>query len=171
MKWVLIIVAATAGLVGVIALIGATLPQNHIASRSARLSAPPDTIWSLITDVARYPSWRKDVTSVELVGGKPLLTWREVAGGDRLTFEATTSEPDSHFVAHIADRGLPFGGSWDYRIAPEGTGTRVTITENGEVYNPIFRFISTYVMGQTATIDKYLAALAVRTGDTDAGRK
>ena len=66
----------------------------------------------------------------------------------------------------IADKGIPFGGSWDYRIAPDGTGSRITITENGQVYNPIFRFVSRYVLGHTATLDKYLTALAARVGDT-----
>ena len=60
---------------------------------------------------------------------------------------------------------LPFGGSWDYLIEPDGTGSKLTVTENGEVYNPIFRFVSRYVMGHTATMDKYLAALAAKTGD------
>ena len=36
---------------------------------------------------------------------------------------------------------------------------RFTITENGEVYNPIFRFLSRYVMGYTATMDRYLQAV------------
>jgi hypothetical protein len=31
------------------------------------------------------------------------------------------------------------------------------ITEDGEVYNPVFRFVSRFVMGHTATMDKYLA--------------
>ena len=69
-------------------------------------------------------------------------------------------------MTHIADKELPFGGTWDYRLEPAGTGSRITITENGEVYNPIFRFVSRYFMGHTATIDKYLTALARRTGDT-----
>ena len=33
------------------------------------------------------------------------------------------------------------------------------ITENGEVYNPLFRFMSRFVFGHTATIDKYLEDL------------
>jgi hypothetical protein len=69
-------------------------------------------------------------------------------------------------VTVIADKGIPFGGSWDYRIIPEGAGSRITITENGEVYNPIFRFVSRYVIGHTATLDKYLSALATKVGDT-----
>ncbi|MGH9420710.1 MAG: hypothetical protein ACRD3J_12105, partial [Thermoanaerobaculia bacterium] len=72
----------------------------------------------------------------------------------------------SHFVTVITDKGIPFGGSWDYRILPDGTGSRITITENGEVYNPIFRFVSRFVIGHTATLDKYLSALAAKVGDT-----
>jgi hypothetical protein len=60
---------------------------------------------------------------------------------------------------------LPFGGWWEYVIAPAGSGSRVTITEHGEVYNPIFRFVSRYVMGQTKTLDSYLTALAAKLGD------
>lgn len=165
MKWLLIVVGVMAALVGGVVLIGMTLPQNHTASRSVHLSGSPDTVWNLITDVERYPAWRKDVTSVDSVTQGPVLTWRETTGGDRITYEATTSERPTHFVARIADKGLPFGGTWDYRLEPDGTGTVLTITENGEVYNPLFRFVSRYLMGHTGTIDRYLAALASRTGD------
>jgi len=40
--------------------------------------------------------------------------------------------------------------------------TEVTITEDGEVYNPIFRFMSAYVFGHTATIEQYLTDLESR---------
>jgi hypothetical protein len=93
------------------------------------------------------------------------IAWREVSKGDGISYEGTTSEEPTHFVAQITDKGIPFGGSWDYRIQPEGTGSRITITENGEVYNPFFRFVSRYVMGHTATIDRYLTNLSAKTGD------
>jgi hypothetical protein len=35
------------------------------------------------------------------------------------------------------------------------SGTELTITENGEVYNPLFRFVSRFIMGHAATIEKY----------------
>jgi hypothetical protein len=57
----------------------------------------------------------------------------------------------------IADSTLPFGGKWTYELTPSGTGTMLRITEDGEVYNPVFRFVSRFVMGHTATMDKYLA--------------
>lgn len=166
MKWVWIVLGVLAVAVAVVLVVGATLPQSHTASRTARLNAPPDSVWALIADVERYPSWRSEVDSVETVqspDGK--VSWREISGSDKITFEAETMERPSRLVARIADKGLPFGGSWDYRIEPEGAGSRITITENGEVYNPVFRFVSRYVLGHTATLDKYLKSLAAKLGD------
>jgi uncharacterized protein YndB with AHSA1/START domain len=171
MKWLLSIVAIIVVLVGLVAAIGAALPVNHVASRSADLSLPPDKIWAIVTEPAQYPAWRSDVTKVERQPGTP-LRWVEFSNGDKITYQADAFEPPSHFVARIADPNLPFGGRWDYRIEPAGAGSRITITEHGEVYNPIFRFVSRFVMGHTATIDKYLTALASRTGDSYApGRR
>ena len=59
----------------------------------------------------------------------------------------------------IADPELPFGGTWTYELKPEGTGTRLVITERGEVYNPIFRFMSRFVFSRTATMEKMVADL------------
>jgi hypothetical protein len=35
----------------------------------------------------------------------------------------------------------------------------VTIREDGEVYNPVFRFASRFIIGHDATTRKYIAAL------------
>lgn len=165
MKWVLLVVAVAAVIVGGVAVIGLTLPQDHIVSRTARLSAPPDSVWSIITNVADFPIWRKDVKSVEQVRGTTLFTWRENMSHGKLTFEATTLDAPRHLVAHIVGENQGFGGSWDYLIEPDGTGSKITITENGKVFNPVFRFISHYLIGQAATLDNYLSALSARTGD------
>jgi hypothetical protein len=66
----------------------------------------------------------------------------------------------------IADKDLPYGGQWTYELEPQGLQTALRITEDGEIYNPVFRFVSRFVMGHTATIDNYLRALASRTGDS-----
>ena len=147
--------------VAIITIVGFLLPQEHVATRDAVVAAPPDAVFRIVTDVGRYPEWRPDVSRVELLGAAP-LRWREHAGGDVLTYEATVDKPPMVFVARIADTDLQFGGTWTYELKPEGAGTRVTITERGEVYNPIFRFMSRFVLSQTATMEKYLAALTVR---------
>ena len=172
MKIALIVAGVLAGLVAVVLVVGSSLPQNHTVSRSASFAVPPDSVWDAVTRVEDYPAWRRSLDSVSLIpvpGGK--LSWRETSGSDKLTFEAVTVERPGHFVTRIADKGIPFGGSWDYRIVADATGSRITITENGEVYNPVFRFVSKYVMGHTSTIDKYLSDLAARLGGTyEAGK-
>ena len=52
-----------------------------------------------------------------------------------------------------------------HALEGEGNATRVTITEYGEVYNPIFRFMSKYIMGHNGTMDGYLTALAKKFGN------
>jgi hypothetical protein len=68
-------------------------------------------------------------------------------------------------VTRIADPEQPFGGTWTFELAPADGGTRLTITERGEVYNPIFRALGRFVFGHTATIDQYLRALGAAFGD------
>jgi len=62
-------------------------------------------------------------------------------------------------VVRIADPKLPFGGTWTYEITPAPEGSSLRIREDGEVYNPIFRFVSRFVVGYSGTIDAYLKSL------------
>jgi hypothetical protein len=60
-KWILIIVAAIAGLIAIMAIIGALLPKRHVASRTAKFSTDAETIWKTMTDFASVPSWWPEV--------------------------------------------------------------------------------------------------------------
>ena len=55
-------------------------------------------------------------------------------------------------------------------VSPEATppGSELTITEDGEVSNPIFRFISRFVFGHAATIEGFLKSVEAIAG-TPAG--
>ena len=52
-----------------------------------------------------------------------------------------------------------FGGSWTFELRAQGSYTQLTITENGEVYNPLFRFVAKYIMGYNSSMDKFLGQL------------
>jgi len=66
----------------------------------------------------------------------------------------------------IADTELAFGGSWTYELARTPTGgTSLSITEDGEVYNPIFRFMSKFFFSPVATIEKVQRSLAKKLGE------
>ncbi|HVG90391.1 MAG TPA: SRPBCC family protein, partial [Alphaproteobacteria bacterium] len=130
---------------------------------SIALHHPADVVGSLISGP---PTWRPDVTSYqELPPHEGHRMWRETdKHGQTITFEAMESVPPRRLVTQIADNKLPFGGTWIYEIVPAGDSCTLTITENGEVYNPLFRFVSRFIIGQTATIDRYLGALKAKLG-------
>ncbi len=50
-------------------------------------------------------------------------------------------------------------------LSPADNGTRMRITENGEVPNVLFRFMSGFVFGHTGTMDTYLKALGRKFGE------
>ena len=138
---------------------GYALPVAHVATRDAVLPAPPERIFAVLTDVEAFPKWRSDVQGVEVIARTPQVRWRERDSDGTITFEVQESEPPRRLVTRIADRTLPFGGAWTFTLQPADDGTRLTITENGEVYNPLFRVMSRFVFGHTATIDRYLEDL------------
>jgi uncharacterized membrane protein len=167
MRTILIVVLTGVGLLGlllgVVAIIGSRLPSAHVASRSILLHKSSDEVYQVIRDVGNTPAWRTDLKSVELLGspnGK--LNYREHGKQGDVTYELAEDVPGQRLVTRIVDENLGYSGSWTIVLTKEGSATRVTITENGEVSNVLFRFMSRYVFGHTATMDGYLAALAKR---------
>jgi hypothetical protein len=159
---------AVVGLVVVIAtvlLVGSTLPVKHEVTREATYRATPVQLFALMRNVSDYPSWQRSVSKVEMlpdIDGKQRM--RETNSGQAITYELSDIVPNQRMVSHIVDAKLPFGGSWTYELVP-GQATDATtlrITENGEVYNPVYRFVSRFLMGHSSTIDKYLEAVATR---------
>ena len=161
-------VMAVTGLVVLIVmvlLVGSYLPVKHQVTREATYRATPVQLFALIRNVDDYPSWQKSVSKVEVlpdVDGKPRM--RETNSGQTVTYELSDIVPNKRIVSRIVDDKLPFGGSWTYELIPgqSADASTLRITENGEVYNPVFRFVSRFVMGHSATIDKYLEAVATR---------
>jgi hypothetical protein len=164
MKWVLIVLGGLAALAAVAALIGAALPQGHHATRRARFRAKPDVIFAVLSGP---PDWR---TGVKAFGNLPdkdgrKQWWEQDSHNQRITFELVEASPPARLVVRIADRGLPFGGTWTFDIADEPQGAALRITEDGEVYNVIFRFMARFVFGYTGSIETYLRDLGRKFGE------
>ena len=167
MRWVLGIAGPLVLLVLIACVIGYTLPKAHVASASVRLAAPPDSIWTSLTDVAAFPTWRPGLSRVEVLpDANGQRGWREFAKHDAVSYGVVESSPPGGLVTRIADPNLPYGGTWTYDLIPDESGTRLTITENGEVYNPIFRFVSRFIMGHTSMMEAVLRALGTKHGET-----
>lgn len=156
---------ALLALVGMVVGVGAVLPVSHTATVSTRVAASPAEVWALITDVERFPEWRPGVTAIHRLedrDGRPV--WREESATGPLTFWIEEWDPPRRLVARIVDEGLPFGGRWTYEVSPDGDGARLRITEAGEVYHPVFRFMSRFVFGHEGTIRDYLQGVETELG-------
>ena len=165
MRIVVVLLAVVVGLGLVVVLVGLMLPVKHESAMSVAIPATPEAVWAALTDVAAYPRWRGDVTSVEMLpADSGHVAWREQGKNGAISYVIEQAEAPKRLVTRITDKSLPFGGAWEYVVAPEGTGSRVRITEHGEVYNPVFRFVSRFIMGHTTTVSAYLKALGARFG-------
>ena len=165
MRIVAVLLAVVVGLGLTVVLVGYLLPVKHVATVSARVPASPDQVWQALTDIAAYATWRGDVTSVEMLAADSgHVAWREHGKNRAISYAIAHTEAPRRLVTRITDKSLPFGGTWEYVVTPDGAGSRVQITEHGEVYNPVFRFVSRFVMGHTATASAYLKALGARFG-------
>jgi uncharacterized protein YndB with AHSA1/START domain len=174
MKYALYVLAALVALVLVIVAVGAMLPVKHTASRQVKLHQPPESVFALINDPASFPAWRgkvkrsKEIKVEILPDRNGHRVFRETGADGTSLYEVESTEPNKRLVTRIADPSLPFGGKWTYEILPAGDSTTLRITEDGEVYNPLFRFVSRFVFGHSATIDQYLRDVRKRFGEDPA---
>lgn len=153
-------------LIGVVAVIGSRLPKDHVASRSIVLKRPPEEVYKLVRAFDSAPKWRADVKHVEIdvrAGGP--VHFREEGANGVVNYALVKDVPNEEIVTRILDTDLGYSGQWTYTFAPENSGTRVTIREDGEVSNVLFRFMSRYVFGHTATMDSCLTSLAKHFGE------
>ncbi len=140
MRWAVSVVLLLIGVIGVVALVGSFLPVSHEASRAAEFSRPPGEVHALVSNLQDYPAWWPEAdTKVEIVENTPPI---------RLV---------TRIVGETA-----FGGTWTMEIVPTPGGSRLTITERGEIYNPIFRTLAKFVFGYTSTMDRCLKAAQQR---------
>ena len=122
--------------IGGMVIVGWALPAAHEASRHAEFNQPPEAVYALISDVKNYSTW-----------------WPENA----VDVEVVEAVPPEKFVTRIVGESA-FGGTWTWVIEKTPDGARATVTERGEIYNPIFRTLARFVFGYTSTMENCLAA-------------
>jgi len=168
MRYVYIGLGSIIALVVIVVVIGWMLPVRHSATVARTYKASAPALFGLLTDVPSFPTWRREITKIDVLPDENgHRRWKETTkNGPPITFMVERSVPNQLLVGRIADPTLPFGGTWTYELTPAGDGsTTLRITEDGEVYNPIFRFVSRFVMGHDATMKQYLSAVGNRFAD------
>jgi hypothetical protein len=162
MKLLLIGIGTLVALIFLVVIIGTLLPKAHTVSRSAVFKATPEQLFALIDGPQ---TWRSNVKKYEPVDeANGLRQWRETdSRGQTITYEAVECHPPTLLKTRIITKNLPCSGTWTLHLEPMDRSTVLRITEEGEVYNPVFRFVSRLVIGQTSTIETYLRDVGTAT--------
>ncbi|HYJ80395.1 MAG TPA: SRPBCC family protein [Longimicrobiaceae bacterium] len=157
MKWLLVAGLVVVALVAIVFAVGMMLPVGHTASRTAQVSRPPGEVWALLATPERFPAWRSGIKSATSLQSEGRWSgWREEGKFGPMAYALVEADAPRRLVARVEGEKA-FGGTWTYLLEPvDGGATRLTITEDGEVYSPLFRFMSRFVFGHHATIDQYL---------------
>lgn len=147
-------------------VIGYALPKRHVAARAIVLRQKPADVFALISDFRNGASWRSGLQQVEMLPDREgHARFRERGKNGALTFDVVELNPPQRMVTQIDRTGIPFGGVWIFEVSPETNGSRLNITERGEIYNPVFRFVSRFILGYTGTLDTYLKDVARKFGE------
>jgi hypothetical protein len=134
MKWIAFVAGGLVLLVAGIVIIGSMLPRTHKASRTLRLKRSPGDVWPVMMNAARASSVPVDILE---------------------------NDPPHRLVTRVTEAEKNFGGTWTIAIASVSDGSEVTIVEDGWVANPIFRFVSRFLIGHHATMDDLLKQVAI----------
>jgi len=164
MKWLSIGLGVLCLLAAVVAWIGSRLPVKHHATRKARFPATAETLYTIL---AGPPDWRPDVKAYGDLpdsGGRKMW-WEQDGHGKRIRFELVEDRPPVRRVVRIAESNLPYGGTWTFEVAPAPEGADLRIHEDGQIYNPVFRFLSRFVFGYYGSIEGFLRNLGAKLGE------
>lgn len=160
MRWLLIGVGTLLGLAALLAAAGYAMPNAHVAQAAADYGADVDSVYSVVADVASWPDWHPSVsrlTPLDNESDRP--SWRISGPDGTMTVTMTEREPPDRLTT-LADGGM-FVGRWTYRLEEHDGGTRLTVTEEARIDNPLVRGLTLF-WSQTATMERFLRALGDR---------
>lgn len=98
---------------------------------TVEIEAPPEAVWSLVSDVTRIGEWGGECQGAEWVEGSGPAIGARFRGrqrrGDKgwesISF-VTEFEPGRSFAWAVDDRDNP-GATWRFDLSPRGSATRV----------------------------------------------
>lgn len=118
---------------GLLTAFTVALPHRDIAT-TIDIAAPPERVWSILTDTAAYPAWNPQIAALigPLTPGA-VVENREGTGEDQMVFHPTilvaTAPRELRWLGHV---GLPriLDAEHYFLLAPTSAGTRFTQGEH-----------------------------------------
>lgn len=99
------------------------------ARQEAFIASPPEKVWALQTDIARWPEWQADVSSAQLEGALAVgTTFRWKAKGLTIASTVEELEPGRRIGWTGSSIGMKAVHLWTFE--PQDGGTRVVTEES-----------------------------------------
>jgi uncharacterized protein YndB with AHSA1/START domain len=105
------------------------MPTPAPITASVEISAGPDEVWAVVSDVARMPEFSPELRRLYVVGSKEPRVGMNLVGINRRGLVAwpTTSKVVRFEPGRaVAWKTRESGATWTYELEPTGSGTRVT---------------------------------------------
>ncbi len=156
MKYLKSLFGAIAVLALLLVLGGLLLSGQFKVSRSIVVAAPAEKVYALVQDPRRWKEWsvwnQRDPAMQISYFRAPAGTgagwaWSSAKEGDgRMTF--TAAEPNKRLAYDLFFPDFGTTSQGDLVLAPEGSGTRLSWTMNGNMgKNPVFRWTALFADG------------------------
>lgn len=122
-------------------------------------SSPIEAVWDIVTDNSNY-AWRSDISEISVADdGKSFTEFAK--NGFETRFNITVKELLERYEFDIENQNIR--GHWIGIFFKDGSGTRVSFTEEVEVAKPIMNlFVKAYLKKQQAA---YIADLRKALGE------
>ena len=124
-----------------------------------QIDAPPEAVWSLLTDGPKFASWNSAVVSLEgTIAAGERISLVSIADPKR-TFKLIVSETDPPRRMVWSD-GMPLGlfqGTRTYTLDAQGGGTAFRMRE--QFTGPLAGLISRFVPDLTDSFDRFADSL------------
>jgi hypothetical protein len=161
MKWIFISLGILIALVAIIYLIGSLMNVKHVATIEREFKkVDVAAILAAITNYKEYASWRSGIKELTV---DSLNHWTEKnSHGDKVSYRLEVIDEKGKLITRILNKDLDYGGFWEFTITPVDDGCSMKIVENGEVYNPLFRFMAKYIFGHETTLKNYMNDLEAK---------
>lgn len=122
MHWILLAMAAVAGVVLAMTLGGLMAPRTRVATRILTCDFPPAVVFRRLREADGPPRWHPSLPTMRMEEETPPLRLRFVL---------------------VSDDGVPFG-TWDVGLAVHDGQTITRLTETVTVTNPVVRFLGSF---------------------------
>lgn len=129
---------------------------------STTISASPEAVWTVLTDLGAYSSWDSGVTRTEgeIAPGAKIKLWTEVSPGRAFPLKVATLDRPSTMVW---TGGMPLGlftGTRTFTLTPDDAGTHVNVHEDFE--GPLLGLMRRSLPDLQPSFDRFVAGLKAR---------